>query len=114
MAGHTVGLGSTVYQDKWEQFTSVAERQIEETGMIKKSPLYGNNPFLGIFKDGYGCECFYNYMLRIPINFDRIRQDLYLTENEMNNSIMNVENENQKLVSSFSSFATNGLSQVAK
>ena len=101
----SLGLGSSEYQEQWEQFSNIAEKQISETGMIKKSPEYINNPFLSLFNDAYGCEWFYNYMIRIPIKFDRATQDLYLSENEMNQSLEQNEEQNKEFSTLFSTFA---------
>ena len=101
----TLGLGSKEYQEQWEQFSNIAERQILETGMIKNSSEYINNPFLSLFNDAYGCEWFYDYMRRIPIKFDRTTQDLYLSENEMNKSLEQNEEHNEELSIIFRTFA---------
>lgn len=99
-------LSSKKYQDEWKKFTDIAKRQISETGMIKKSIEYNNNPFLTLFSDGYGCEWFYDYMRQIPVEFDRIKQDLYLSENEMNMSRLNSEEDNKRLSMIFSDYVT--------
>ena len=102
----TLGLLSTINQDKWEKFTKIAEKQITTTGMIKKSNGYYNNPFYSLFGDGYGCEWFYEYIKRIPITLDVENQDLYLSENEMNESrtLLNLKKENEKMSQLFTSF----------
>lgn len=103
----SLGLASTTYQDKWNQFFDVASSQISSTGMIKKSSLYDDNPFLLLFNNGYGCEWFYDYMRRIPIEFDRVKQELYVSENEMNTSNVANNQENDKLSQLFSTFIRN-------
>ena len=102
----TLGLSSTLNQDKWEKFTKLAENQISTTGMIKKSNEYYNNPFYSLFKEGYGCEWFYEYIKKIPVTLDVKNMDLYLSENEMNESksLLNSKKENKKLSQLFTSF----------
>lgn len=99
-----LGLSSPLYQDKWDEFTKITENQISSTGMIKKVRDY-NNPFYSLFNDGYGCEWFYEYMRKIPISCDVKNQEVYLSENEMNNSMLSAEMENDKLSQLFTSFA---------
>ena len=107
----SLGLSSTQNKEKWAQFMEIAEKQMSNTGMIKKSYEYNDNPFLALFNDGYGCEWFYDYMLRIPVKIDRIKQELYLKENEMNNQELNNNEENERLSLLFSSFAARSKSK---
>lgn len=100
----TLGLSSELYQNEWNNFTKIAENQISTSGMIKKCQKYYNNPFFSLFNDGYGCEWFYEYMRRIPITVDVEKQELYLLENEMNNSMLNAEMDNEKLSQLFVNF----------
>ena len=53
--------------------------------------------FLNLFHDGYGCEWIYDYIRKLPIDFDFSNQLLYLSENEMNNSVVNNEYANYML-----------------
>lgn len=85
------------YQDNWEDFFNTAYEQISNTGAIKKSLKYKNNPFLSLFNDGYGCEWFYKYMQRFSYLFDKINSDLFFSENEMNSSLAKSSLENEKL-----------------
>ena len=110
----SLGLTSAVSEDKWKEFTDIAKNQISKTGMIKKSSLYSSNPFLGLFNDGYGCEWFYDYMRRIPIEFDRMKQELYLSENEMNTSMSKNDEENERLSLLFCSFVSTKTSSIVK
>lgn len=103
----TLGLDSMNYKNSWESFFNTAEKQISETGIIKKSIDCNNNPFTMLFKDGFGCEWFYDYMSKIPIKFDRINQELYITENELNNSRNNSKQDNLRLSQMISSYIQN-------
>ena len=47
-------------------------------------------------------------------DFDRIKQDLYLSENEMNTMVSQSEEENEKLVSMFSNFVENSRTSYSK
>lgn len=110
----SLGLTSAVSEDKWKEFTDIVENQISKTGMIKKSSLYSSNSFLGLFNDGYGCEWFYDYMRRIPIEFDRMKQELCLSENEMNTSMSKNDEENERLSLLFCSFVSTNTSSIGK
>ncbi len=108
----SLGLASKENQQKWEEFTEIAGKHIANTGMIKRSYEFNNNPFLSLFNDGYGCEWFYEYIYGLPFyKMDVTKQELYLTENEMNNSKLNNEEENEKLASLFTSFTLSDTNQ---